>query len=202
MSCADPKTGKVRIEAEIYKRRKTTSSGSIDFSVAPASGGEPVCSTALERQWAPGVNRISAEMRLADPHPWQLNDPYLYRMTARLSAAGSKIGQRTRDALRFPRFSLRERLFPAERPPRLLAQCPYRRRRPRQPAGASDPDLLRRDLMDLKAMGFNGVRFISIMPQRYQLDLCDEIGLMVYEESHASWMCKTRPSLPSAWTVR
>ena len=44
-------------------------------------------------------------------------------------------------------------------------------------------------------MGFNGVRFISTMGQRYQLDLCDEIGLMVYEESHASWMLDDSPQL-------
>lgn len=58
-----------------------------------------------------------------------------------------------------------------------------------------DPDLLRRDLLDLKAMGFNGVRFISTVPRRFQLDLCDEIGLMVYEESHASWMLQDSPQL-------
>ena len=35
-------------------------------------------------------------------------------------------------------------------------------------------------------MGFNAIRFIWGGAQRYQLDLCDEIGLMVYEESFAS----------------
>ena len=34
-----------------------------------------------------------------------------------------------------------------------------------------------------KAMGFNCIRFFSSVPTRYQLDLCDEIGLMVYEEA-------------------
>jgi len=58
-----------------------------------------------------------------------------------------------------------------------------------------DPDLLRRDLLNLKAMGFNGVRFISTLPQRYQLELCDELGLMVYEESYASWQLQDSPSL-------
>ena len=33
-------------------RRRTTTGGSIEFSVAPASGGEPVCATTLERDWA------------------------------------------------------------------------------------------------------------------------------------------------------
>ncbi len=49
-----------------------------------------------------------------------------------------------------------------------------------------DPDLARRDLLDVKVMGFNTIRFIWGGAERYQLDLCDEIGLMVYEESFAS----------------
>ena len=49
-----------------------------------------------------------------------------------------------------------------------------------------DPDLLRRDLLNLKAMGFNAVRFIWGGATPEQLDYCDEIGLLVYEESYAS----------------
>jgi hypothetical protein len=49
-----------------------------------------------------------------------------------------------------------------------------------------DPDLARRDLLDMKVMGFNAIRFIWGGAQPYQLDLCDEIGLMVYNESFAS----------------
>ena len=50
----------------------------------------------------------------------------------------------------------------------------------------TDPDLARRDLIDMKVMGFNAIRFIWGGAQQYQLDLCDEIGLMVYNESFAS----------------
>ena len=39
--------------------------------------------------------------------------------------------------------------------------------------------MARRDLLDLKVMGFNMIRFIWGGAERYQLDLCDEIGLMV-----------------------
>ena len=50
----------------------------------------------------------------------------------------------------------------------------------------TDPDLARRDLLDMKVMGFNAIRFIWGGAQQYQLDLCDEIGLLVYNESFAS----------------
>ncbi len=60
-------------------------------------------------------------------------------------------------------------------------------------------DHLMRDLIFLKAAGFNMVRFLvgGVYPQ--QLDMCDEIGLMVYEESYASWYLSD-PRLKSEFT--
>jgi len=58
---------------------------------------------------------------------------------------------------------------------------------------------LKRDLIFAKAAGFNTVRFLigGVYPE--QLDLCDEIGLMVYEESYASWYLSD-PRLNSEFT--
>ena len=50
------------------------------------------------------------------------------------------------------------------------------------------PDLVRRDLIFAKASGFNMVRFISGTAYPEQLDFCDALGLMVYEESLAAWL--------------
>ena len=61
------------------------------------------------------------------------------------------------------------------------------------PAGA--PDLLRKDLLYMKSCGFNTVRFIAGVAYPYQLDLCDEIGLMVYEENLASWLLADSPKM-------
>ena len=58
-----------------------------------------------------------------------------------------------------------------------------------------DPDYLRRDLINAKAMGFNTIRFIAGVAKRYQLDLCDQIGLMVYEESYAGWCLADSPKM-------
>ena len=49
------------------------------------------------------------------------------------------------------------------------------------------PEHLMRDLIFAKAAGFNTIRFFNGGVYPEQLDLCDEIGLMVYEESYASW---------------
>ena len=60
---------------------------------------------------------------------------------------------------------------------------------------AYDPDWLRRDLLNVKVMGFNAIRFIAGVATRYQLDLCDEIGLMVYQESYAGWCLGDSPKM-------
>ncbi|MGN1451176.1 MAG: glycoside hydrolase family 2 TIM barrel-domain containing protein [Eubacteriales bacterium] len=51
-----------------------------------------------------------------------------------------------------------------------------------------NPELLRHDFLLAKAAGFNTLRFISGAALPPQLDLCGEIGLMVYEEPVSSWL--------------
>ena len=134
-------------------------------------------------------------MQLANPRLWQLNDPYLYRMTGRISAAGSQSVDETSTRFGFRDFRFENGYFRLNGQPRILAKRHTGADGPGSIRLPHDPDLLRRDLLDLKAMGFNGVRFISTMPQRYQLEMCDEIGLMVYEESYASWHAQDSPKL-------
>lgn len=52
----------------------------------------------------------------------------------------------------------------------------------------ADPDLMRRDFIMAKASGLNAVRFISGYSQTEQLNFCDEIGLMVYQEPSSGWL--------------
>ena len=58
-----------------------------------------------------------------------------------------------------------------------------------------DPDLMRRDLIMAKASGFNMIRWIAGMARPEQLDFCDEIGLMVYEEHLGSWQLEDSPDM-------
>ena len=62
----------------------------------------------------------------------------------------------------------------------------------------ASPDLLRKDMLYAKASGFNIVRFIGVA-YPYQLDLCDEIGLMVQEESYASWLMDYSAKFKERW---
>jgi hypothetical protein len=69
--------------------------------------------------------------------------------------------------------------------------CPISQALP--PAGA--PDFLRTDMLYAKASGFNTVLFIAGIARPYQLDLCDEIGLLGYEETMSSWLLGDSPKM-------
>jgi beta-galactosidase/beta-glucuronidase len=176
----EPKTCAIKIQANVRNAGKTAVRGQLEFTVAPAASGETLQAVAVERELAPGDSLVEAEVKLDQPRLWDLNDPFLYRVTARVG-----------DDERSVRCGFREFCF----------ENGYFRLNGRRlflrsthtcnhfPVGLKlppDPDMARRDLLDLKVMGFNMIRFIWGGAERYQLDLCDEIGLMVYEESFAS----------------
>lgn len=52
----------------------------------------------------------------------------------------------------------------------------------------SSPELEYKDFQLSKAAGFNCIRFIATQATPRQLDYCDRLGLMVYQETFASWL--------------
>jgi hypothetical protein len=190
---ADPKTGTIRIQANVRNASNQNARGRLEFTVAPAASGETLRVAAVERELPPGDTRVEAEVKLDQPHLWELNDPFLYRVTARLGDDERSVRCGFRD-FRFENgcFRLNDRRIFL----RSTHTCNH------FPVGLKlppDPDMARRDLLDLKVMGFNMIRFIWGGAERYQLDLCDEIGLMVYEESFAAWPMQDSPQLAGRW---
>lgn len=190
---AELKTGIVKIQINVRNASKTSARSRVEFTVAPAASGETLKVAVVEREFAPGATMVETEVNLDQPHPWELNDPFLYRVTARVGDDERSVRCGFRE-FQFENGYFRlngRRLFL-----RSTHTCNH------FPVGLKlppDPDMARRDLLDLKVMGFNMIRFIWGGAERYQLDLCDEIGLMVYEESFASWPMQDSPKLAERW---
>ncbi len=178
--------GSVRVEAALRRAAEPGGRVRVDLSLAPAAGGETVATLSLEQDAPPGASLVRAELPVAAPRRWDLNDPYLYRVTARVSEAGSRSCDERSVRCGFREFRLTGGHF------RLNGRRIYLRSTHTvnaTPVGQQvphDPDLFRRDLIYLKGMGFNCVRFIWGGATRAQLDLCDELGLLVYAESAAA----------------
>ena len=191
----DLKTGIIRIQTSLVNAEAQPAQGRIELSVAPAAGGETLAVAVVRQDLPSGNTLVDTQLRLSNAHRWDLNDPFLYRVTARLTTAdGTSADERSvrcgfRD-FRFDHGSFRlngRRIY--LRCSHTGNHCPIGLQLPH------DPDLIRRDLLNVKVMGFNAVRFIAGVATRHQLDLCDEIGLMVYEEPYAAWCLGDSPKM-------
>ena len=100
----DPKTGRIRVQANLRNAGKQAVAGADEFTVSPAASGETLHVVQLDRDLPPGDTLIETELKVDHPRLWELNDPYLYRVTARVSAASDGVVRRAVDPLRVPRF--------------------------------------------------------------------------------------------------
>ena len=191
----DSATGEIRISANVRNAGKEPTMGRLLFTVAPAASGVTFDSLDMDRSFPAGDTLVETKLKVENPHRWNLNDPYLYRVTARVGAGKSDGFDEASTRCGFRDFRFTEGAFRLN-DKRVFLKCSHSGNM--TPAGYRvplDPDLLRRDLLNSKVMGFNMIRFFCSIPRRYQLDLCDEIGLLVYEESFAGWFLNDSPQM-------
>jgi hypothetical protein len=191
----DPKNGIIRIQANIRNAGQKAAEGRLVFTVSPAASGETLNVVNLERELPPGDTLIETNLQVSNPHLWELNDPYLYRVTARIWMEDSNSFDEYSVRCGFRDFRFENGYFRLNGR-RIFLRCSHTGNH--CPIGLwvpHDPDLLKRGLLDAKVMGFNAVRFLAGVARRYLLDLCDEIGLMVYEESYAGWCLANSPKM-------
>ena len=188
--------GKIHVHLSARNANTAVQKTHIVLTASSARGGETTATVTLDRDLPTGVSQVEADLPISSPHLWNLNDPYLYRVTARVVVAGSVDVAERSVRCGFRNFRFTDGYF------RLNGQRLYLKSTHtcnHFPIGlqfSRDPDMLRRDMLNLKVMGFNMVRFIWGAATPMQLDLCDEIGLMVYEESYAAWPIAPSSKMP------
>lgn len=191
----DPKTGAIAVCVNVRNTRDGPARVRLELAVAPAANGETLGIAREDDELPSGDTLLEKRLQVEAPRLWELNDPYLYRVTARVRAgrSGSFDERSVRCGFRDFRFEdgyfrlNGRRLF--LRSSHTLNHTPVGQRVPH------DKDLLRRDLLNVKVMGCNAIRFIAGMATGYQLELCDEIGLMVLEEHSAGWLLEDSPEM-------
>jgi hypothetical protein len=191
----DWRTGDIQVQAALRNASPKTVRVQLDLATAPAAEGRTLAGARVERDLESGSTLLEARLQVPDHRLWELNSPFLYRLTARAAAAGSDSFDEASTRWGFRDFRFADGYFRLNGRRLFLRSshtgncCPIGLELP------SDPDWLRRDLLNVKVMGFNCLRFISGVAKRYQLDLCDEIGLLVYEEAYASWCLGDSPRM-------
>ncbi|MBI5093330.1 MAG: hypothetical protein HZB26_12925 [Candidatus Hydrogenedentes bacterium] len=193
----DWKTGKIRIQATVRNTAESETDAVLEFIVTRAPENAASASARLERRIGPGNTVIEAEVQVEQPRLWDVQEPSLYRLQTKLECAAASSSDEHDVRFGFRDFRVEKGFFRLNgrriflRSSHTLNQCPVGQVVP----PAQTADLLRKDLLYMKASGFNAVRFIACTAQPEQLDLCDEIGLMVYEENAAASALADSPKM-------
>jgi hypothetical protein len=191
----DPGTGKIRIQANLCNAGKKTMSGKISFAVSSATQGESLNMVEINRRLPVGDMLIEAELTVENPRLWELNDPYMYRITAQVATDATNSVDEFSTRCGFRDFRFENGYFRLNSRRIFLKSSQTDARAPGGIFVPHDPDLVRRDLVNVKATNQNMIRSFGGQIPRYQLDLCDELGIMVYQEHAGAWRMHPSPKL-------
>jgi beta-galactosidase/beta-glucuronidase len=152
----DWKTGDVRVALELHSAGEKPVDGELRLTIAPAAGGESTAAISTAKPLGPGITKTEMLLHVPDHRLWEINDPYLYRVTASVRDAHHSAADESsttcgfRD-LRFEdgyfrfngrRIHLHGALYTVLQYPAMLC-VPY------------DDDLFRRDMLNMKLLGLN-----------------------------------------------
>ena len=138
---------------------------------------------------------LELQVPLEELRPWDLDDPFLYRVRVRLEPRGSGEGDEKTVRTGFRDLRVRNGWFELNGRRIYLRSTHTGNHYPIGQVVPQNPALVRQDLVYAKASGFNTVRFIAGVAREDQLDFCDELGLMVYEETRAAWLLGNSPRM-------
>ena len=194
----DWRTGCVAVTITVRNATSRPARGRLCAFVEPAFDGELIETAASDCLLAVGESAHRIELSVADPRLWSLDDPYLYRVQVSLCAQGrGAAGAAHSRSVRFGfrDFRVKDGFFYLNGKRLFLKSSHTGNHFPIGQITPMNPDLMRRDLLYAKACGFNMIRFIAGVAWPEQLDCCDEIGLMVYEEHLAGWELADSPHM-------
>lgn len=179
----DPHTGVISADLTVYNGASGKQNAVLSWSVSDREG-RGVAEKRVLQVTQPGKNVISAALQVDNPCLWELDDPCLYTVAVRLTVDDYPESVDTCDVRTgFRDFRFADGFFRLNGKRIFVKGTHTINNYPGGLRFSRDVGLYRKDLIDLKAMGFNMVRFIGGIPVRIQLELADELGLMVHEES-------------------
>ncbi len=187
------KTGEVRVTTTIRNDTNGTVRGKLTATTGPAQGGEILTCLQINSDFQPGDSVHVQTLKVDQPHLWNLDDPYLYRVVVNLGA--EKFNHEKMVRFGFREFRVEKGYFRLNGKRIILRSTHTGNHMPIGQVVPQDPDLMRRDFLMAKVAGYNCVRFIAGMGFSEQMDFCDEIGLMVYEECLAGWCLADSPHM-------
>jgi beta-galactosidase len=171
----DYKTGSIDVKANFYNPEHLKQiSGEVKVTDA---AGRPVAAANYNYDDIDGDKTHSInKVNISNPHLWSPTDPYLY--TVEITA-----GNYTREE----KVGFRDFLFSDTGPfllngKRLLLRGTHRHEDAAGVAAAMTDTMMRQEMQLIKDMGANFIRLGHYQQSRIILNLCDSLGILVWEE--------------------
>lgn len=180
------KTWEVFMDAEVvFEHLSGEKSGVLRHTIADADGNEILTheNTIL---LSDTIQTNKQVMTMIDPHLWDTRSPYLYTITSELIIDGVRMDSLTQNlGFRHIEFAADKGFFLNGKPVKINGTCEHHVLG--SLGAAMNRTALERQLLILKEMGVNSIRSAHNMPPEHMLDLCDELGLLLYTESFDMW---------------
>lgn len=138
---------------------------------------------ALTKTLPEGESGLALELSFSDVKTWSPETPVLYTAEARLERDGEAFDDLI-DRFGFRKITIRDgRILLNGIPLRIRGLC---RHEDHPHFGCALPyEAMMHDLLQIKDLGANSVRTAHYPNDERFLDLCDELGILVWEENHA-----------------
>jgi hypothetical protein len=193
------KSGVIEVDVNVRNALEQPVLGHVVVAVATAARGETMDLQTSDQDLPPGDTLVTISVKVNDVRLWDLNDPYLYRVTARVGYGSASAVDERSTPCGFRDFRFEDGYFRLNGKRIFIKSAHFGGEVPATYMAPFDLSLVRKDFLNLKVMGFNTARCISGLGHRAIMDLADEIGLMVYDESYAAWCMSASPKLGERW---
>ncbi len=172
------KQATIAVKARLYNPVALNDEVQINVEVSDANGKVVHTSSRKLAAWA-GAQELSS-FTIENPALWSPASPALYTCAVTLSSAHGETAHAERSGLRFFEFVLKGHFkLNGER---LLLRGTHRHEDHAGVAAAMTDEMMRREMTLIKDLGANFIRLGHYQQSSLILDLCDELGLLVWEE--------------------
>ncbi len=182
----DIRSGKLRAKVTVNNTTDRDCDITVSLNVYERYNGyEKVSGTTEKFVSEAGTGESELSLTVPDVKLWDTDDPNLYRAEVIIN---SNYGTQSRiESFGFRELVIKDGFFYLNGKKIFIKSSHTGNAFPIGQGYPVIKDQIRKDMIMAKTYGFNMVRSISGMLRKEQLEICDEIGLMVYEECFAAW---------------
>ncbi|PKL89838.1 MAG: hypothetical protein CVV23_03170 [Ignavibacteriae bacterium HGW-Ignavibacteriae-2] len=163
-----------------FLKKDSTSATNYDISYRVTGQAGNLVSSEKKNYSSNHTSSINTSLYISNPLLWTPDNPNSYRLDIELSSSGKIIDRVSKPLIFYELIADSETTLLNGKEFNLkgttyIPQNEYRVAKPIY-------DELREDLLTIKKMGFNAVRFAKSIPHIYALQLCEQLGLLAFVE--------------------